>query len=603
MADRKLAGRKKTKRAPGEVDLPEGTELQDEAGLLQDFLAVATGKRPVDLVLRNARLVNVLAGEIHPADIAISYGRIVGFGDYRGVEEIDLGGRYVCPGLIDAHVHIESSMVSPAEFARAVVPHGTTTVVVDPHEIANVCGVSGIEYMLAASEELPLSVYVMLPSCVPATPLENAGALLGVEELRPFWSHPRVLGLGELMDYPAVLNGHGPMLEKLLLGRTKRVDGHGPGLSGKALCAYIAAGVGSEHECTTADEARERLRLGMRVMLREGSAARNLKDLLPVVTSANSRRCMFATDDRHPEDLLAQGHIDHLVRTAIEEGLDPITAIQMATINAAEYFGLAGSTGAIAPGYWADLVVVGDLREFRVERVFWRGKLVARHGGLLVEVEPYRDAKVKDTIHTQPLTLEKLRIQALGSKGKVLELVPHQIVTKKLIQDLPVEDGSYVARPDAGLLKLVVAERHRATGNVGVAMVKGFGLQKGAIASTVAHDSHNIVAIGAGDEDILAATAEVVRLGGGLAVVEDGRVLGSLALPIAGLMSEEPLAVVRDKLGRLHELARGLGVRPEFDPFMTLAFLSLPVIPELKLTDLGLVDVESFTIVPVSEAV
>ncbi len=591
----------------------EDSKTEKEITLLRDLLAVAAGKQPADLVLRNARLVNVLSGEIHPADIAIRHGRIAGFGDYHGAEEIDLSGKYVCPGLIDAHVHIESSMVSPAEFARAVVTHGTTTVVVDPHEIANVCGVGGIEYMLAASEELPLSVYVMLPSCVPATPLENAGAALGAEELRPLWPHPRVLGLGELMDYPAVLKGSGPMLEKLALGRTKRIDGHGPGLAGKALNAYVLAGVGSEHECTTVDEARERLRLGMRVMLREGSAARNLKDLLPAVTPANSRRCMLATDDRHPEDLLARGHIDHLVRIAVGDGLDPITAIQMASVNAAEYFGLVGSAGngvagqvglgAVAPGYWADMVVFEDLREFRAELVFRRGKLVARDGRLLAKIKTYHDARVMDTVRIQPLTLEKLRIPASNIKGKVLELVPHQIVTRKLIQDLPVEGGWYVARPEDDLLKLVVVERHRATGNVGAAMVKGFGLRGGALASSVAHDSHNIVAIGASDEEILAAVAEVARLGGGLAVVEGGRILGSLDLRIAGLMSEEPLIRVRDELAALQNLARGLGVRPEHDPFMTLAFLSLPVIPELKLTDLGLVDVGSFTIVPVSEAV
>ncbi|MHB8946276.1 MAG: adenine deaminase [Bacillota bacterium] len=556
-----------------------------------DLIDVGMGRRRADVVFRQARLVDVFTGEVIQTDFAVAGGFIVGFGDYDADREVDLQGRFVCPGFIDGHVHLESSMVTPAQFARTVVPLGTTAVVADPHEIANVAGVAGIHYILAATEGLPLRVYVMLPSCVPATPLETSGARLNAQDLAALKSYPRVLGLGEVMDVPGVTGRRPDLLDKLEAYRGEIIDGHAPGLTGKELNAYVLAGIGSDHESTEPAEALEKLRHGMRLMIREGSVTRNLKSLLPVVTPANARRCLLVTDDRHPNDLLREGHINHAVRLAVAEGLDPVTAIQMATLNAAEYFRLR-DLGAVAPGYRADFQVLEDLKGFRPLQVYQDGHLVAERGAMVVEVAEYRDQMVTDTVRMAEPRVEQLRLPATGPEADVIGLIPHQIVTRHLRVKAPVVDGAFVADPGHDLQKLAVVERHRASGNVGVGLVSGFGLREGALATSVAHDSHNIVVLGVDDEDMLLAVIAVAEMGGGLAVVAKKRILGTMPLPIAGLMSMRPVEEVDAALRHVREKAHTLGVPEDFDPFMTMSFLALPVVPELKLTDLGLIVVK-----------
>ena len=559
------------------------------------LLAVARGDEPADMLLRNARLVNVHSGEIHDADIAIYDRWIAGLGDYKARDTIDLEGAHVCPGLIDAHVHIESGMVTVPEFARAVVPRGTTTVVTDPHEIANVFGIPGIRYMLDASEGLPLRVFVMASSCVPATDMETSGAKLGAADLEPLFDHPRVIGLAEVMNFPGVFLGVPEVLAKIEAAGDRPIDGHAPGLSGPRLNAYAAAGIGSDHECTTLDEAREKLRLGFHIFIREGTAARNLDALLPLVTSDNAAFCSFCTDDRHPQDLIDEGHIDALVRMALDRGLDPLTAIQMATINTARYFGLRG-LGAVAPGYRADLIVFEGFEKFSARLVYSDGRLVAKNGEYLgprpeAPTPPGSGVKVKwDAVNFE---------MPVGSSAsaRVIEAVPGQIITRQSVEELRIDDGHAVADPARDLLKIAVIERHRASGNVGVGFVRGFGLERGAIASTVAHDNHNIVVVGASDSDMLAAARAVAETGGGQAVVADGATLAAVPLSIAGLMSELPLEEVRDRVEQMTAAARELGGTLP-DPLMTMSFLALAVIPELKITDLGLVDVTEFRLVP-----
>lgn len=569
---------------------------------LLNFLPVARGDEPADLLLRDGRIVNVFTGEIINADVAISGDTIVGVGaDYEAEATIDLGGRYVTPGLIDAHVHIESSMVAPPQFARAVIPRGTTSVVTDPHEIANVVGADGVRYMLDVSEGLPLSVFVNLPSCVPATDMGTSGAELDADDLLALADLPRVIGLAEFMNVPGAVLGEPGALAKLRAFQGAVIDGHSPGATGKWLQAYVGAGPGSDHECTTADEMTEKLRLGMYVFVRESTAAKNLRALLPAITPQNSRRCGFSTDDRHPADLLDEGHIDYLIRLAVEEGLDPITAIRMATLNTAEYFRLR-DRGAVAPGKRADLVVCSDLRDFHAEMVFAGGALVARDGDLVGDwsadwsAPDVDDAHVRDTVHVYWERLS-FDILALGERVRVIGVAPDQVVTEHLVQPAELLAGMAVAAPERDLLKLAVIERHRGTGNVGLGFVQGMGLKRGALAGSVGHDAHNLTVVGCDDRSMMTAARAVGEMGGGLVAALGDEVLGSVMLPIAGLMSDQPVEVVRRQMEQLVHIAHDLG-SPLHDPFMTLGFLALEVIPSLKLTDRGLVDVEAFEIAP-----
>ena len=555
------------------------------------LFGAAKGDEPADLLLRGARIVDVISGEIRQGDLAVAGGYIVGFGARKAEEIIDLKGKYLVPGLIDAHVHIESSQLSPAEFARAVLPHGTTCVIADPHEIANVLGLRGIRYMLRATESLPLRVFFMAPSCVPSSPLENAGAMLSAEEIKEVLSWDRVLGLGEVMNFPGVLSRDPEVWAKLEAAHGKPIDGHAPGLSGYELWAYRLAGPRTEHECTLLREAREKLRAGMHILIREGTTARNLSALIPLLSAHTAPFVHFCTDDRHPETLHTEGHMDDVLRKAIAGGTDPLVAIAAATIHAARAYGLV-DLGALAPGFRADFLVVSDLEQFEVERVYVGGELVAEGGRCLTECPDIPAGDVRGTVDVDTGALS-FRIPAEGKKARVIGVVPGQVVTEGLILEPKEVGGEVVADPERDILKLAVVERHRGTGNVGLGLVRGFGLKRGALGSTVAHDSHNIVVVGTNDGDMRLAVARLVELGGGQVVIADGKVLAELPLPLGGLMSDLPLEEVVRRSGGLKKASRSLGcVLP--DPFMQLSFLALPVIPKLKLTDLGLVDVERF---------
>jgi adenine deaminase len=556
---------------------------------------VAKGELPADLILANARVVNVFSGEVELGNVAICRGSIAGIGDYHQAKQvIDLGKRYLAPGLINGHTHIESSMLDIGQYARAVVPRGTLAVVTDLHEIANVCGLDGIRYVLGRARRLPLALFLMAPSCVPATNLETSGASLDSEAIRRLLRLKGCIGLGEVMNFPGVLGGDEGVLRKISLARGRIIDGHAPSVSSKDLNAYIAAGILSDHESTSLKEAREKLRRGMYIMIREGSSEKNLDALLPLVTDKTYKRCMFVVDDRSCVDLLRDGDIDAVVRRAIKRGLDPVRAIQLATINPAEYFRL-DRLGAIAPGYQANLIVLNDLSNLSIDMVFYRGRLVARQGKPLFPL--YQAAGgLTNMVNIKPFSVEALKLLASGETEPVIEIVPGQIITKKRMERVKVLHGAIVPDTSRDILKLVVVERHRATGNIGVGLVKGFGLKKGALASSIAHDCHNIIAVGTDDKDIFTAVKAVKRLHGGLVAAAGGKVLASLALPIAGLLSDEPLEVVVDKLERLEQIARDLGTTLK-SPFSTLSFLALPVIPELRLTDLGLVDVSAFRLI------
>lgn len=562
---------------------------------LVKLLAVARGEQPADLLLHNARLVNVFSAQIEQTSIAICGDRIAGVGSgYRAAKVLDLDGAYVTPGLIDAHVHIESSLCAPAQFAAAVLPHGVTTAVTDPHEIANAAGAAGVRYMAAASRTLPLSVVIMAPSCVPATAMEHTGARLDAADLAALLAEGIVHGLAEVMNYPGVTFADPDVLAKLAAFAGRPADGHAPGWTGQALNAYIAAGIGSDHECTTPAEAAEKLSRGLYILIRQATNAQNLKTLLPLITPANSRRICFCTDDRVPADLLDDGSIDWMVREAIDGGVDPIVALQMATLNPSEWFGLR-DRGAVAPGRCADLLVCDDLRHFRPRQVYAGGQLVAEAGRLLptVSLPSLPPPKALNASINVAWESVDLRIPARGRRLRVIGHLPDQLVTEERFADAKIVDGMAVADPGRDLLKMAVIERHHGCGTVGLGFIQGIGLQRGALAGTVAHDHHNLVVIGADDASMLLAAHTVAGLGGGLAVVAGGEVLATLPLPVGGLMSDRPIAEVRAAYDSLRAAAATLG-SPLHDPFMAMSFMALEVIPKLKLTDIGLVDVQQF---------
>ncbi|MGZ4983108.1 MAG: adenine deaminase [Chthoniobacterales bacterium] len=555
---------------------------------LEHKLRVARGETAAELLFKNAQLVNVFSGEIYPANVAVDDGRIIGFGDYEAREVIDLDGAYLAPSLIDGHFHVESTMVTVPEFARAVVPHGTGAIVIDPHEFANVLGKEGIQYVLDSSKGLPIDFFVMLPSCIPATHLETSGARLHASDLAEMINDERIAGVAELMNYPGVFLGMESELAKIRAGKGKLIDGHAPGLRGKNLNAYALAGVRSDHESTDLEEAREKLRLGVHVLVREGSTERNLEHIISLVRPENSANCSFATDDKLPGDLLGEGHIDHSIRKAIRLGVAPITAIQMGTINTARHYRLRNH-GAIAPRYWADFIVLDDLEKFVVRRVYKKGKLVAENG-------EYRGPEVKavkqprNTMHLRFRGADDIAVAAKNAKTiKVIEIVPDQIVTNAISLAPKIVDGRIVSDPARDILKLVVVERHNATGNVGVGFVRGFALKRGALGSTVAHDAHNIVVVGVDDADIVATVSALQKMGGGQVAMDNGKEIAALPLPIAGLVSDRPLEEVVEKIAALKAAAAKLGSKLPA-PFMSLSFLSLSPIPALKLTDQGLVD-------------
>ena len=569
---------------------------------MENIINVARGLEKADLVIKNANVVNVLSEEIYKGDIAIVDGIIAGIGEnYSGEKEIDVNGAYVSPSFIDGHVHLESAMLLPKEFASVVLPAGTTTVIIDPHEISNVLGLHGISFMHEAVKNLPMDVFTMLPSCVPATPFETSGFDLNSYDLSLLIDKPWVLGLAEMMNFPGVLNLDNNVMAKLELAKSKekRIDGHAPYLSGKDLCAYVASGVKSDHECTTPEEAIERIRLGMYVMIREGTAAKDLDALLPVLKNCNTRKCIFVTDDRHPSDL--KEHINGMVRRAVEAGVDPIKAIQVASLNTAEYFGLQ-NLGAIAPGYKADLLVLPDLKSFKPDIVMKNGNVIAHNGKLAIEIPQGEALAVRNSVNVRWITPEDFKISVNEPDGKIgvkaLEVIPHQLITKSIETEALVEDGNAISNIENDTLKICVIERHRATGNIGKGFVKGFNLKCGAIASTVAHDSHNMIVIGTNDADMYTAAVALIKCKGGKVVVKDGEIISELALPIAGLMSDREFDYVVDKCEELNQAAHSIGCELN-DPFMTMGFLSLPVIPELKITDKGVFDTNKFDFIDV----
>ncbi len=564
---------------------------------LQERIQAARRQIPSDLVLKKGRVVNVFSGEIMERDVAIHQGVIVGVGTgYTGKEEVDVKGRTIAPGLMDGHIHIESTMLIPSRLAPALLVHGTTAIVSDPHEIANVMGLEGIRFMLRESEALAVDIFFMAPSCVPATPLETSGAALDQEELASLIKEPRILGLAEMMNYPGVLAGAEKVIEKLLLFRGRVIDGHAPFLAGHDLQAYCCAGAQSDHESSELQEAMEKLQAGMRVMIREGTSAKNLEKLLPLVSEKNSRRFCLVTDDLHPEDLLEKGHLDHVLRKAVRLGLDPLTALQMVTLNPAEFFRFH-DRGAVAPGYRADLVVMENLESFSAERVYKDGRLAA-FDGKMVHFPLMKEEDLPSwPIRIPSLSPESFRIRKQGDRARVIKVIPGQILTRTLVEEVLSHREWVVSDIQKDILKLMVVERHKGTGRIGRGLVQGFGLKSGALASSVAHDSHNIIAVGVEDLDLFTAVEETRRMGGGLVAAEGGRVLAKAALEIGGLMSKEPLESLSAQLKGLSRAAKSLGcLLPE--PFMALSFLSLPVIPELKLTDRGLVDVRLFAEAP-----
>ena len=569
---------------------------------LKQLILTASGQIPAKTVIKNCKVFNVFTGAFVQGDIALCGGQIAGVGSYSGEVEVDAEGRYAVPGFIDSHIHIESSYLSPEELGRLLVPHGGTTIIADPHEIVNVCGIPGLDYMMQAAENTALDVEFMLPSCVPATPCEHAGAVINAPEMAEPIRRDKILGLGEFMNFPGVVNADDMVLDKLMCAKEagKLIDGHSPGLSGLALNGYAAARIQGDHECSSVEDMQERLALGMYVLLRQGSACHDLRTLLKGVTPANSRRCLLCSDDRQPKTILEEGHLDSHLRICVEEGLDPATALRMATLNAAECFRLY-DRGAIAPGYRADIVLLDDLTQFHVDRVWIQGVLAAEKGEYLLPVERCPIDSVKGSVRIQDFSEEKLKMHLKGGRVHAIEIQPGGVVTKKAVADIPLdENGEFLWSKELDIVKVAVAERHHETGNVACGFLKGYGIQAGAIALSIAHDSHNVIAVGVSDREMTAAVKALQAQEGGIVLVKDGQVIASMPMPIAGLMSDQSGQWVAQRLEAIHEEAyTQLGIHRSVEPVMTLCFMSLAVIPELKLTDMGLFDVTKFQFIPV----
>lgn len=569
---------------------------------LKKLIDVASGRLKADLVLKHSRIVDVYSGTVKEGDIAICDGMIAGIGAYEGLKEFDAGGRYAAPGFIDSHIHIESSYVTPEEMGRLVVPFGTTTIIADPHEMVNVCGIKGLEYMLDAASETALDIRFMIPSCVPATPFEHAGAVIDADAMRIPITDERILGVGEFMDFPGVIHAQDGALDKLLLAKQvgKLVDGHSPGVSGKALNAYAATLIHTDHECSSIEEMHERIARGMYVLLREGSACHELSHLMKGVTQYNSRRCLLCSDDRQPKTILEKGHLDEHLRMLVQGGFDPIVAIQMASLNAAECFRMF-DRGAIAPGLRADIVLLDDLKDFKAESVFIAGQLVAQKGRYIPQVRRHSIENVRGSFHVKDFSVEKLKLKLASELVTTIDILPGGVVTAKgkakVVRD---EQGFFCYDPSQDVVKVAVVERHQGTGNVAVALLKGYGIKGGAVAISIAHDSHNIIVVGVTDEDMAVAVTSLIAQNGGMVLVKDQKVIASMPMPVGGIMSDQSGEWVDAKLSEIHEAAyRELHIKEEVEPIMTLCFMSLAVIPEIKLTDMGLFDVTTFSFIPV----
>lgn len=569
---------------------------------LKKLIDTAAGRIPADVVIKNCKIVNVFSGKIVEGDIALCGGQIAGIGQYDGEKVIDAQGRYAAPGFIDSHIHIESSYVSPEEIGRLLVPHGGTTIIADPHEIVNVCGIQGLDYMMEASKGTALDIKYVLPSCVPATPFEHSGAVINAPEMEEPIKREGILGLGEFMNFVGVIGADDSVLDKLLVAKRegKIIDGHGPGITGKEMNAYAAARILADHECSTVEEMEERLACGMYILLRQGSACHNLRELLKGVTPENSRRCLLCSDDRQPKTILHEGHLDNHLKICVEEGLDAVTAIRMATLNAAECFRLK-DRGAIAPGYRADIVLLDDLEDFRVDKVWIAGELTAENGTYLKEITPYDISSVKGSVLVKDFSAEKFKMHLKSDEVNVIEILPGGVVTKKAKAKIELdENGEFVRNPQVDIVKTAVVERHQGTGNVACGFLKGYGIKEGAVALSIAHDSHNIIVVGVSDEEMEFAVNKLIEQEGGIVIVKDGRVIENMPMPIAGLMSDQSGEWVDQKLTLIHEKAYDeLGIDKNVEPVMTLCFMSLAVIPEVKLTDMGLFDVTTFSFIPV----
>jgi adenine deaminase len=569
---------------------------------LKKLIDTAAGRVPADVVIKNCKVVDVYNAEILEGDIAICDGTIAGVGKYDGLAEIDAEGQYAAPGFIDSHIHVESSYVSPEELGRLVVPHGTTTIIADPHEITNVCGLKGLNYMIEASEATALDIKWMLPSCVPATPFEHAGAVIDAAAMEEPMASSRILGLGEYMNFPGVIFASESELDKLLIAKKhgKPIDGHSPGVVGHALNAYASARIRTDHECATVEEMRDRISRGMYVLLRQGSACHNLKELLKGVTVHNSRRCLLCADDCQPKTILSVGHLDNHLRICAEQGIDPITAIQMASLNAAECYGLS-DRGAIVPGLRADIVLMDNLKDFNVNRVFIEGHEAALDGHYRMPIVRRDISATAGSFHVKDFSVEKLRLKINSDQAHLIGILPGGVVTAKEIAAVKRgTDGEFVYDPAEDIVKVAVVERHQNTGNVAVALLKGYGIKNGSIALSIAHDSHNIITVGVNDADMAYAVEELIKQGGGIVLVKNQEILESMSLPIAGLMSDKSGEWVDEKLTSLHAIAHGeLGVNNDVEPIMTLCFMSLAVIPEIKLTDMGLFDVTKFDFISI----